>query len=391
MSLNTLQTIAGLKQSSGGPSRSVTALCNSMAQRKLSVSLLSMEKHDLSDCLIPDQSVVKLHLTENGFLTLFARRSPRSLFKTIKKLHQQSPLHIIHDHGLWLPFNHATAITAYSLKVPYVVSPRGMLSPWALDFKSWKKKIAWNLWVARDLNRVTAFCTTAETEAENLRHLGFRQPIATIPNGINIEPLKYYHEKQGKSLRQALFLSRIHPVKGVCEMVEAWAKVQPEGWELVIAGPDNDGHAKAVHQCIAKYRLRKVIRLIGPINDAIKWKLFQQSDLFVLPTFSENFGIVIAEALSMGTPVITTKGAPWDMLIDHNCGWWIDIGVEPLVQALKEATSLSTKTRNTMGARGRKFVSQSFAWEMIAERMHLFYLWLLNQAEKPHFVRDKDE
>ncbi len=392
MSLNVLHTIASLRRCYGGPSRSVTELCNNLGRLELSVALLSMNTHEnLDDCIVPDQSVVKLHLARSGFLSDLEYQYPLNHFKDISRLHRHNQIHIIHDHGLWLLCNHVTTDAANRLGVPFVVSPRGMLEPWALDFKSWKKKLAWRLWVGRDLNKVTAFCATAQKEAENLRQLGFRQPIAIIPNGIDIEPAFGSQKTDNRHIRQALFLSRVHPVKGVCELVEAWAKVRPIGWELVIAGPDEDGHATEVRSCISRYGLDSVVRLIGPIDGEAKWRLYQESDFFVLPTFSENFGIVVAEALAMGTPVITTKGAPWDGLVQHNCGWWIDIGVEPLVQALGDATALRAEMLSAMGARGRHFVGQSFAWERIAEKMQKFYLWLLGQTEKPDFVRGAGE
>lgn len=388
MSLNVLHTIAGLRRSSGGPSRSVTELCNNLGLLELSVSLLSMDTHEnLDDCIVPDQSVVKLQLARSGFLSDLEYRYPLNHFKDISRLHRHNPLHIIHDHGMWLPCNHATADAAHRLRVPFVVSPRGMLEPWALNFKSWKKKLAWRLWVGRDLNRVTAFCATAQMEAQNLRQLGFRQPIAIIPNGIDIKPSLGSKETYNRPIRQALFLSRIHPVKGVCELVEAWAKVRPAGWELVIAGPDEGGHAKAVHRCIAKHGLDDVVRLVGPVDGEAKWRLYGESELFVLPTFSENFGIVVAEALAMGTPVITTKGAPWGGLARHKCGWWIDIGVEPLAKALNEAINLSEGARRDMGTRGRRFVERAFVWKTIASKTQRFYLWLLGKGGKPDFVR----
>ncbi len=392
MSLNVLHTIASLKRSTGGTSRAVSDLCASLGRKEVNVSLLSMdEPGQLADCIVPAPTFVKLYSARGFALPLLNSRYPTSHSKMIRKLHQLSPLKIIHDHGMWLPCNHASAVAAQRLEVPFLVSPHGMLEPWALNFKAWKKKLVWQFCAFRDLRGAAGFCATAQKEAENLRQLGFQQPIAIIPNGIDLQPLSIEPESREHPLRQALFLSRVHPIKGVLELVKAWARVQPMGWELVIAGPDEDGHATEVRSCISRYGLDSVVRLIGPIDGEAKWRLYQESDLFVLPTFSENFGIVVAEALAMGTPVITTKGAPWDGLVQHNCGWWIDIGVEPLVQALGNATALSAEMRSAMGARGRHFVGQSFARETIAEKMQMFYLWLLGQTEKPDFVRDAGE
>jgi glycosyltransferase involved in cell wall biosynthesis len=122
------------------------------------------------------------------------------------------------------------------------------------------------------------------------------------------------------------------------------------------------------------------------VEGEAKTKLYRQADLFILPTFSESFGVVVAEALACGVPVITTKGAPWEGLLTHRCGWWIDIGVEPLATALRAATALSDEERREMGERGRRYVEREFSWPSIAEQMLAVYRWVLEQGDKPDCV-----
>jgi glycosyltransferase involved in cell wall biosynthesis len=124
----------------------------------------------------------------------------------------------------------------------------------------------------------------------------------------------------------------------------------------------------------------------GAVAGAQKAALYRDADLFVLPTFSENFGLVVAEALSYGVPVITTRGAPWADLETHGCGWWIDTGVEPLVAALRAATALTDSERQAMGERGRAYV-QRYDWDAIAAQTLALYRWVLGQGERPGFVR----
>jgi glycosyltransferase involved in cell wall biosynthesis len=389
ITINTLHTVASLQINTGGPARSVTGLCSSLGKVGVGTFLLNnCSDNNMSECVHPDFDVVKVLSVANMRIPILNRQYPLRYYKTLKKLHAEENIQLIHDHGLWLPCNHGASVSAHRLGLPLVISPRGMLEPWALNFKKWKKKCAWWLWVRSDLNRGSGFCATSEQEALNIRKLGFKQPIAVIPNGVTLpEPINF-PLKSDKSCRIALFLSRIHPIKGILQLLEAWAKLRPLDWQLMIAGPDEGGHAAEVADHITLYGLEGSVRLIGSVDDDAKWRLYQQSDLFLLPTFSENFGIVVAEALAAGTPVITTKGAPWQSLVDNNCGWWIDIGVEPLVQALGEAIALSDETRIAMGARGRNFVELTFAWEAIAGKMKAYYLWLLNQSGKPDFVRE---
>jgi glycosyltransferase involved in cell wall biosynthesis len=130
------------------------------------------------------------------------------------------------------------------------------------------------------------------------------------------------------------------------------------------------------------------IEIVGSVDDEEKWALYRSADLFVLPTLSENFGIVIAEALAAGVPVITTKAAPWQELETHRCGWWIDTGTAPLIEALRHAMSLSEDERRAMGARGRALVETNYSWDQIAGRMIAVYEWLLGRRSRPDCVYD---
>lgn len=174
-----------------------------------------------------------------------------------------------------------------------------------------------------------------------------------------------------------LFLGRIHPVRGLLELVEAWRIARPEGWKMIIAGPDEGGHQQIVEAAIHQAGLQDDFEFTGSVYGDEKKALYRSADIFVLPTFSENFGLVVAEALACGVPVITTKGAPWQGLQTHRCGWWIDIGVEPLVAALREAMNLPPDTLREMGQRGRAYVEQNFGWPGIAQQMLSVYRWVL--------------
>ena len=134
------------------------------------------------------------------------------------------------------------------------------------------------------------------------------------------------------------------------ELIAAWSQTRPNNWRLVVAGPDDNGHRAQAEEMVLREGLETVVEFIGSVPNEDKWRVYADSDLFILPTFSENFGIVIAEALGSGLPVITTTGAPWRVLKDQGFGWWTDIGVEPLVAAIREATSITDDERVRRGA-----------------------------------------
>jgi len=216
-----------------------------------------------------------------------------------------------------------------------------------------------------------------------------RQPIAIIPNGVQLQTVRRRDVERAavtsKRTRVVLFLSRVHGKKGLLNLIDAWAQIRPEGWRLQIAGPDEGGHLAEVMARAKQAGVDGDVEYLGVVDGDAKSKIYFNADIFVLPTFSENFGVVIAEALAHGLPVITTHGAPWQDLEIYQCGWWIDIGVEPLVSALNSAMALNDTERQAMGERGRIYV-QRYDWSGIAKQTRELYRWLQGQEPRPSCV-----
>ena len=462
-------TIAGLQPEHGGPSYSVPALAEALARAGTAVEILTQQYGPTwQPPLAPAADLVTTTFVDAS--SPLARRlqwSPQ-FKKVLQARAQRSGAQIIHDAGLWLRTNHAAAQVARAARLPLIISPRGMLTAWSLQFKGWKKRLAWQLYQQRDVRSAQVLHATSAAEAEGFRALGLRQPIAVIPNGValpregqkaecrmqneelrmegaeggrqkaecrmkneelrmegaegrrqkaegedgktEIEKLKT--ETEGRNfnfqlstfnsqpnVRTVLFLSRIHPKKGLLDLVRAWAAIQNSKfkiqnsesggrprWRVVVAGGDEGGHLQELKAEIGKLNLGDVFEFIGPVEGAAKWELYRQADLFVLPSHSENFGIVVAEALACGVPVIASRGTPWEDLVTHRCGWWPAIGSEPLAAALREALSRTDEERRAMGARGRELVQAKYGWPGAAEQMQAVYQWMLKQAAKPDWV-----
>ncbi len=304
----------------------------------------------------------------------------RNLAKFFRATLEELKPDLVHLHGIWDLRIHLAAVTACRLKLPTIIAPRGMLEPWSLGQKRWKKRLALWLYQRRDLRKAVALHATAASEADQFRRLGFRQTILESPNGVLVPDQlpEVCHQKDG--FKRALFVSRIHKKKGLLELVEAWAAVRPQGWKMEIVGTDSDGYQAVVEQAVRERGLGDDFIFTGPLMDEEKWTAYCRADLFVLPTYSENFGIVVPEALYANVPVITTKGTPWEELETHRCGWWIEIGVEPLKQALRVATGLSDAERQAMGARGRELVMARYTWPAIGQAMAGLYRRILGVA-----------
>ena len=340
------------------------------------------------ECNLPAKTVDTRLVPESAFHRQWGlkRRFADALTQCVRE-QADDGLIIIHDHGLWLANNHATAIIARKFQIKRVVSPRGMLSEWAIANRRWKKRLAWRMFQHSDLLSADAFHATSEMEADDLRKLGFQQPIAVIPNGVDV-PTETTRLVNHDGLKRALFLSRIHPKKGLFNLVRAWANVRPVGWRLILAGPNEAGHQLEVERLANELGIATEIIFTGALDDDEKWNEFRRADLFVLPSFSENFGIVVAEALAVGVPVISTTGTPWQVLVENKIGWWIDPNSSALAAALTEAIGMSDQQRLEMGMRAADWVRSRFSWPSIAERMLAFYGYLLGNGNRPDFVVD---
>jgi glycosyltransferase involved in cell wall biosynthesis len=338
---------------------------------------------EYDDWVLPDPLLVSLHSSLGRFVPGLNVNFCFGFTEDIASIHMQKNLDILHDHGLWLPNNFSSAKAAHALQIPLIVSTRGMLEPWAFQYRGWKKKLMYWAWQKNVLSRAAVIHATSLREKDNLRALGLKNPVAIIPNGVDLPELKQIEKKD---IKTALFLSRVHPVKGLMNLVKAWEKTKPHGWRVVIAGPSEAGHESEIKRAIEDAGLIDQFVFSGSIDEPLKWDFFNQADLFILPSFSENFGIVVAEALASNVPVITTKGTPWSDLITHRCGWWVDIGVDPLAEALKAAINLTDAERSEMGQRGRALVREQYSWEKISEDMLRVYEWVNNGGAPPDCV-----
>jgi glycosyltransferase involved in cell wall biosynthesis len=383
-----LHTVASTRADHGGPSRSVPLLCEALAGQDLSVRLVTAVPATASGdeaAILPDEPVDTRVVRERGWLSR-KLRTPLGFYQALRADVESDPPALLHDHGVWLPSNAAAALVARQQHVPLLVSTRGMLTAWALRHHRWKKRLAWWAYQRWVLRQAALFHVTSQEEVDALRGLGFDQPAAVIPNGVPLPDLSGPEAPEGGE-RRALFLSRLHPKKGLPMLLEAWAEVAPEGWLLDLVGPSEDGHRAELEAQARRLELDDQVRFIGPVSDDEKWDVYRRADLFVLPTYSENFGIVVAEALAAGVPVITTTGAPWSDLEARDCGWWVDPNEEAIADALGMALTLEPDQRKAMGRRGRRLVEERYSWEGVAAQMREAYQWVLKGGTPPDCVR----
>lgn len=314
-----------------------------------------------------------------------------------------STFDLVHIHGLWDPWLHQWAEVARKVGVKVVWSPHGMLTPWALRNKWWKKLPALALYQWHDLHRAAVLHVTAQSEVSDVRRLWLKNLIVVVPLGVcvklhrmmdvsgevfqgvdhqvtadanppdaNVAPNFEETCKGNRTSRTLLFVSRVQRKKGLANLLSAWSCLPSnvrEDWRIRVVGPDEDGHMVELKKQAETLGIAEAVDFVGPRYGTELDSEYRAADLFVLPTHSENFGSVVVEALAHELPVICTKGAPWVELETHRCGWWIDIGVAPLVVALREAMLLTNEERAAMGERGRKLVEEKYTWKAVCAAM----------------------
>jgi glycosyltransferase involved in cell wall biosynthesis len=269
-------------------------------------------------------------------------------------------------------------MAARRAQLPYIVAPRGMLETWALKHRWLKKKLAYLLYQRRDLARAARIHATSPGEVASIERLNLGVPIELITNAVDLPALdEQVVPNRASTMRRALFLSRIHPVKGLENLIRAWCKLQKPGWECWIVGPGEMAYVSQLKQLCQDLGGASTMSFHAGVSDNDKWEVLRTADLFVSPSHSENFGMAIAEALGCGIPVITTRNTPWEEIETNSCGWWIEGGQEALESALSQAMSISDSQRQQMGKRGSALISNKYCWPAAARKIFELYGSLL--------------
>ncbi|MEQ9544777.1 MAG: glycosyltransferase [Marinobacter sp.] len=374
-----IHTMPDIGAEAAGPSYSVVRLCKALNTLQQETTLALIGSADNDPFIEP---------FSRGFGPQRLGCSP-SMRRWLNHQVASGSVEIVHNHSLWMMPNVYPGWATKGKSVPYIVSPRGTLSQWAMGSGSNVKKIFWPLIQKPSIKHAACFHATAYSEYEDIRRMGFKQPIALIPNGIDLP--RYHKENRGWSAngeRTLLFLGRLHPVKGIDYLLGSWRDLQDEfqDWRLRIVGPEGDGqYLKHLKATTAHYKLKRVV-FDGPLYGDGKFDAYRAAELYVLPTHSENFGMTVAEALASGTPAVVSQGAPWQAMERESAGWWPEIGEKPLTEALRKAMASPPEHLRSMGQNGRAWMEEEFAWSGVAKSMLETYQWLLGRGDRPDNV-----
>ena len=326
---------------------------------------------------------------------------PRSLFRAPAmhaRLAEFRP-EIVHNHGIWLHASYVGLRYAQRTGVPMVVSPHGMLDSWARLRSQWKKRLVSALYENRHLAKTALLHALCENEQQAIRSAGVNVPVACIPNGIDLptgEDLNVlsrpdYYPRDRRTL---LFLGRVHPKKGLSELISGWKRSMVRGgarahdWQLVIAGWDEIGHKAELESQIEELQLQQSIRIVPPVFGAEKVAALSGCDGMVLTSYSEGLPMSILEAWAYKKPVLMSEACNIPEGFAAGAALCANPQPESVAQALERYFEMAEAERQGMGACGRALVESRFTWPIVAAQHNACYAWLLGGGLRPECVSD---
>jgi len=361
----------------GGPIRSVHSLATALVGIGHEVHVFTSSMDGPTDLDVPEETPVNLDgVLVRYFRVPFLRRLCWCPSMAVALKSEVSSFDVVHLHSVFLWPTWAAARIAQSSGVPFLVSPRGMLGPEVIRRKSGFVKSAWiRLIEQRTLRESAAVHITSDLEGEEIRSLGLKLPrLCCIPNGVSI-PANYSAMENGPfaqlPLPYALFLSRISWKKGLDRLIKSWKWV-PD-LTLVIAGNDEENYLPQLAALAGSEGVSDRVRFIGEVSDEHKWALYESATLFVLPSYSENFGNVVAEAMAVACPVVVTKEVGLaSLVLETGAGAVADGEPAMLAKVINELRGDEVR-RRSCGLAGQRAVKAKLSWDAVAAQIDRIY------------------
>jgi glycosyltransferase involved in cell wall biosynthesis len=401
----------------GGPTQSLTNYCRNQAAAGHRVSVWALEGFPNTSPAVRFELPIEMNVFPLGWPGVLGRsRSMR------KHLAAAETPDIYHLHGTWLRAMHYGAVEARRRKVPCILETMGMYEAYGLQNKWLRKRVARFWFQDNILHNADCLHVGSRQEGDQLRRLGFTKPMAIIPVGVDLqqierlprlsstdalhgtrkaellpgEVMKQILHGPGKSEIDSilndrpfiLYLARIHEKKGLGMLLKAWAELEqifPEHI-LVVGGSGTPEYEDQCRRAISDLGISGRCLWLGRVSEEEKSWAYANASFYVLPSYSENYGNTIAEALAHGTPVITTTATPWSDFQRIGCGWVVPPDLEPLRSALREALNTSPEQLRSMGDRGRRWAGEEFSLASVIRKIDETYLWLTKKGEKPRHV-----
>lgn len=374
-----LHTIHSLGEKSGGTSTCTYDLLSSLNKDEHGVDILTLKSNHGDKIMGSGEKWIKE--VYNDSITAYGYS--RNICRFLK----ESSYDIYHTNGLWMYCNHKTCSIARKKNKPYIITPHGMLYSQALKRSYWKKYPLIKLFFNKDINKASCIHVTCEEEMNHVRNFGYKGDIALIPNLINIPSFVNNINRTYKK-KVFGFLGRLHPRKKVENIIKGFYKLQPElkeKSELMILGSGNIEYEVFLKKEVDRLGLKNV-KFLGFISGREKYEILSSISALFVPSDFENFGMIIPEALSVGTPVMASLGTPWNILNHYGCGWWSESSPEKIAEIMTEVILMEKESLVTMGNKGKVLVSDNFSPNVVSSKMRELYNYILYGGYTPNFL-----
>ena len=382
--MKVLHIIPSLSQEWGGPVSVVSGLLPALRRAGVDVSIFASFQKGKKDKIIPLEGV-NIKLFKQDFFSKICTAHSSGFMKTL--YNEIANFDIVHVHGVWHYPNFATCLVAKKTQKPYVVTIHGVLAPWSLRWKFFKKRIYSILFLKHILGKATAIQAITEVEVDYIKRFVNNKRITVIPNGIDIQKFKKLPsvqeiEKRYPTLvqkRVILFLGRIHHGKGLDILAQALSKIikSDDNIFLLIVGPDEGGYKVKAESIFKKENILNKVLFTGMLTGKEKLAVLSRADLFVLPSYSEGFSVTVLEAMACKLPVIITNRCNFPEVARVKAGRIVEPDVGQLSKAIFELIN-NPELCQKMGENGERLIIEKYTWDKIANQMICLYKKALN-------------
>lgn len=377
-----LHTIEGMGERYGGIATCTYDLVTSLQNDRNQVSLMTFLPENPEEKVL-GQGESWMKLVDNDGV------GPVNYSSNILREIMAEQADILHVNGLWQHICHATCAAARNARKPYVITPHGMLYPATLKRSYWKKWPMLKLWFSKDILQASCLHATCEDEMLHLRNFGYEGPICIIGNPVRmpVEAELIIKLRENEVPPTTIgFLGRLHPRKKVENILRGMAKAGNQLVKAVVIGSGDASYEAFLRAEAERLGVADKVEFAGFVSGREKYEMLGRLSALFVPSDMENFGMIVPEALLVGTPVMASLGTPWKDLNDYGCGWWTDNSPESIAQVIDDIVAKSPAELLEMGKRGRELVIERYHPDKVAEKMMQLYSWLLGEGDKPDFV-----
>jgi glycosyltransferase involved in cell wall biosynthesis len=373
----------------GGIGRAVEGIAGGLASQNITVDVITTDANNLEKLFIPLNTWIHENRYRIRYFPCWHKKdfvwSWQLLYWLIGNLHKYN---LVHTHTVFAPIVSFVNYLCNLKRIPYVMTPHGMLEPWALSYKAGKKRFYYKLIESKILQRANTIHVIANLEAKNVKSLGFNQ-LAVVNNGVfrheftALPDTEIFYQQfpTTRNKHLILFLGRIDPKKGLDLLASAFAQVHnkfPHA-HLVVAGPNSIGYLTTVKDYFVQAGCEGAVTFTGMLTGTLKYAALAAANLYVAPSYSEGFSISILEAMAAGKPSIITTGCNFPEAAYAKAAHVVDINASEIANALVQCLSCPEETQK-MGIRARELIMQNYTWESAAQKLAEVYKWILNQT-----------